>query len=129
MGKAEKWQEQVIADWEISFGYDVYNPRREDWNDSWTQEYNNLNFRDQVIWEQIAIQNADVVAFYFADGTISPISLLELGQCIGAKKKCIVRCTPEFHRYGNIEVMCHLNSVPLVHDLSQFLELIRHGRV
>jgi hypothetical protein len=129
MGKAEKWQDTVIADWEISFHYDIYNPRRDDWNDGWTQEYNNLQFRDQVIWEQTAIANADIVAFYFADGTSSPITLLELGQCIGAKKKCIVRCTQDFWRHGNIQIMCHLNGIPLCHDMSQFLELIRNARI
>ena len=50
MGKATRWQDAVV---EKLSGYDVdiYNPRRDDWDSSWTQENINEHFRKQVEWE------------------------------------------------------------------------------
>lgn len=111
-GTAENWQDKVAARLDAE-GYNVFNPRRKEWDATWEQRYSNIQFRDQVIWEQNALERADVVIFYFDKNTKSPITLLELGQVLAARKNCVVYCDPEFWRYGNIEVMCHLYGVRL----------------
>lgn len=111
-GTAENWQD-VVAKRLADGGCVVLNPRRADWDASWEQRFSNPDFRLQVTWEQCAILMADFVVFYFDSKTKSPITLLELGQVLQMDKKCIVYCDPEFWRYGNIEVMCHLYGVKL----------------
>ena len=43
------------------------------------QEADEPEFRRQVEWELGALESADVIVMYFAPGTQSPISLLEMG--------------------------------------------------
>ena len=57
----------------------ILNPRRDDWDNSWTQSINNPQFREQVEWELEAMEKADIIAMYFDKSTKSPITLLELG--------------------------------------------------
>lgn len=109
MGKAEDWQTRVIAaiHSEIPEIEHIFNPRRNDWDSSWEQSIDNQQFFDQVSWEQqYILADNMVVFFYFAPGTISPISLLELGQCLEAYQKMIVVCPHGFHRKGNVDIVC-----------------------
>ena len=78
MGKAENWQEE-LAHGLYCNQYNVFNPRRDDWDSSWEQSYENPQFFQQVSWELNAMEHADFIIMYFSPGTISPISLLELG--------------------------------------------------
>ncbi len=48
MGKAEDWQTQLTN---LLTGVRVFNPRRDDWDPSWTQSITNPNFKEQVEWE------------------------------------------------------------------------------
>lgn len=107
MGKAENWQERIGKRFD-KLGYDVYDPRRDDWDSSWEQSYDNDNFREQVEWEMKHLSNADIMFFYFDPNTKSPITLYELGYAtawhIGFNKEVVVVCPPDFYRYGNVEV-------------------------
>ena len=71
----------------------LLNPRRTNWDSGWEQSSDNPVFREQVEWELQGLETADVVAFYFAPGTKSPITLLELGLL--AKSKNVIVCCPE----------------------------------
>jgi hypothetical protein len=103
MGAAEDWQSTLTAalgDRELY----VLNPRRDEWDASWRQSIDEPKFREQVEWELDGLDRADVIAMWFAGGTRSPITLLELG--LHARSgKLIIGCPPEFWRRGNIEVV------------------------
>lgn len=78
MGSAVDWQTVVtgaLRDMDIV----VLNPRREAWDSSWPQSADFAPFREQVEWELDALEKADLILFYFAPETKSPITLLELG--------------------------------------------------
>ena len=47
MGKAEDWQTRV-ADLLKNKSVILFNPRRDDWDSSWEQDIENINFRNQV---------------------------------------------------------------------------------
>lgn len=108
MGKAENWQKALGEELEALYGDKIVilDPRRDDWDSTWTQEDKEGSaFREQVDWEQKALNHADVQFFYFSPGTISPITLLELGQHIGTSD--VVVCCPEgYFRKGNVDVVC-----------------------
>jgi len=105
MGKAIEWQDDLSETLDKR-GYDVYNPRRKDWNSSWTQSINNPQFREQVEWELDGLDRADYTIFYFQPGTMSPISLMELGLQCGRRKPCYVICPEGFWRKGNVDIIC-----------------------
>jgi hypothetical protein len=119
MGKAIEWQKNVIEqlkDEPIIF----LNPRRDDWDSSWEQKKTNPQFKEQVTWEIMGLEAADVILMYFDPNTKSPISLLELG--IHAKSdKLIVLCPEPFWRKGNVDIVCDLYDIKQVESIDDFV--------
>lgn len=116
MGKAEDWQvriEKALTELDVT----VFNPRRDDWDSSWTQEQSNPEFNQQVNWELNRLDEADIIFMYFSPETKSPISLLELG--IYGHKEMVVCCPPGFWRRGNIEIFCTRNNIPMFNTLEE----------
>jgi hypothetical protein len=114
MGKADNWQHMLTElcrtqypDKEVCF----YNPRREDWDSGWEQQMSNPQFHEQVSWEMNHLERATDILFYFQPGTMSPISLLELGLHARDKKACVV-CPDGFWRKGNVDIVCERFGIP-----------------
>lgn len=105
MGSAEPWQDALLMELE-PYEIDVYNPRRKEWDSSWVQSITNPQFNEQVNWEIDAIEDADLVVFYFDPKTKSPITLMELGLVAYRHVRVIVCCPDGFWRKGNVEVVC-----------------------
>jgi len=108
MGKASDWQKEFIETIHSSFGfvlgdYAIYNPRRDKWDASLEQVYENPTLYQQVNWELTALEWATKVYFYFDPNTTSPISLLELGIF---KDKAIVNCPDGYCRKANVDIIC-----------------------
>jgi hypothetical protein len=96
--------------------------RGQAWNDasSWSQRADDPQFSEQVSWELDMLDAADVVVMYFAPGTKSPVSLLELGLCARSGKLKV--CCPEgFWRCGNVEMVCQRNRIPLFGSLDDLI--------
>jgi hypothetical protein len=118
LGLAENWQ-LVIGQWFLSMGWNVFNPRRSDWDSSWIQSYENPQFNQQVSWELNALDKSDVILMYLDPNTKSPISLLELGLHATSKKLYVV-CPDGFYRKGNVEMVCSTYDIPLFNTLEEF---------
>ena len=128
MGKAEDWQTRATS--YLAGKFIVLNPRREEWDASWEQDPSNKEFREQVQWELDALERADHIIVYFQPGTMSPISLLELG--LHAKSgKAIAICPEGFWRRGNVLITCQKYKVPVVPTLEDATALInkRHKKL
>jgi Nucleoside 2-deoxyribosyltransferase like len=123
MGLAEDWQahmEAALADLDVI----VLNPRRAQWDSSWVQSIDNDLFRGQVEWELAALDQATVVAMYFAPVTKAPITLLELG--LRAHKGGIIVCCPDgYWRKGNVEIVCRRHGIPLASSLDALTAEVR----
>lgn len=120
MGVAVDWQ----ADLGLYFlekGWDVFNPRRDDWDSSWIQSYENPNFFQQVSWELNALEVCTMIVMNFVPDTISPISLLELGRYATSGKMHVV-CPHGYFRKGNVEVICDRDKIPLYDSLDKLKE-------
>ena len=123
MGAAVNWQEQVTAALD---GKDltILNPRRDDWDSSWVQSIENLQFREQVEWELNALDRADCIIMYFDPNTKSPISLLELGL-YARTSKLIVCCPAGFWRRGNIQIVCAHYGIPFIETLEDLIAKLK----
>jgi hypothetical protein len=119
MGKAEDWQAVVTTSLK-DLQCTVLNPRRPDWDSSWTQEMSNPQFREQVEWELSRLEIANIIVMYFAPGTMSPISLMELGLHV-ASGKVIVCCPPTFWRKGNVDITCARHRVRVYDNLDDMI--------
>lgn len=114
MGKAEDWQKRIVHHF-IKTEVTLFNPRRDDWDSSWTQEQSNPQFNYQVNWEMNRLEEADIIFMYFSPETKSPISLLELG--LHANDNMIVCCPKGFWRKGNVDIVCTRYGIPLFENL------------
>jgi hypothetical protein len=122
MGAAEDWQariEKELADLPIT----LFNPRRDDWDSSWTQEQSNQQFNAQVNWEMNRLDECDIMFMYFLPETKSPISLLELGAY--HYKNAIVCCPVGFWRRGNVEIFCTRHNIPMFNTLDEAIGALR----
>ena len=125
MGLAENWQKKVV-DKLINTDIIILNPRRDNWDASWEQSTSNPEFVEQVKWELAGINLADKVLFYFDPATKSPISLMELGLCIGkmafGRVSNVFVCCPEgYWKKGNVDILCEKYGVKVYSDLNQML--------
>lgn len=125
MGVAENWQQKIVKlinEYSLVFNYGldddliILNPRRDDWDSSWTQSVDNKQFKNQVEWELYSLDIADKILIYFQSETKSPISLLELGLYANSGKLMVV-CGERFWRKGNIDIVCKKYNIPMYNSL------------
>lgn len=119
MGKSVDWQTKLTSEL-MDYDIDVYNPRRESWDNSWKQTISNRPFSEQVNWELDHIDLCDVIVFVIQGNSKSPISLMELGYVAKSGKQVLVQCDMDFWRRGNVEIICDRNNIPLFSDYSEF---------
>lgn len=127
--KAVQWQQQVIEhlkQHERSNNLVVFNPRRTAWNASLVQSADNPMFAEQVNWELDQLDVAHITFFYFQPGTLSPISLAELGKVLGRGTAdllpVIVVCPEGYWRRGNVEIMCQREGILICNSLEEGLQ-------
>lgn len=107
MGASVDWQAEAIKVLQDRCAI-IYNPRRDDWDSSWTQEIDDPNFNVQVNWELEHIERADLVLMYIDPTSKSPISLMELGFLAAYNPHKTWVCCPEgFYRKGNVDIVCN----------------------
>jgi hypothetical protein len=123
MGTASAWQDALtaaLADRDVA----ILNPRRDAWDASWAQSIDNPMFREQVEWELVGLERADVIAMWFDPATKAPVTLLELGLC-ARSGKLVVGCPDGYWRKGNVEVVCARYGATLVADWQSFVDAVR----
>lgn len=125
MGGAPDWQAAMtsaLADMDVV----ILNPRRPDWNPEWRPEADEPEFRRQVEWELAALESADIIVMYFAPGTQSPISLLEMGLHARGGK-LIVLAPQGFWRKGNVDITAQAYGVKQVQSLPELTTAVREA--
>jgi hypothetical protein len=91
-GTAPDWQSALANELQDVEAV-LLNPRREKWDALLPHDDTPGSvFEQQVQWELEALERADVIAVYFVPGTLSPITLLELG--LHARSGRLVVCCP-----------------------------------
>ena len=123
MGVAEHWQDRIVrecADCDVTF----FNPRRDDWDSSWTQTIDDPQFNKQVTWELDHLEKADLIVIYFDPNTKSPITLLELG--LFAKGGALLVCCPDgYWRKGNVDIVCQRYGAAQIDSIDKMIEHIK----
>lgn len=128
MGIAENWQQKIEKALEKTDDICILNPRRDDWDSSWKQSIENKQFNEQVNWELEGLEKANMIVFYFAPETKSPVSMLELG--LFARSGKLVVCCPEgFWRKGNIDIVCKKYKIQQVNTLEEIITKIKNKKI
>lgn len=129
MGKAVNWQKEFID--KVSklkkaksrIEYNIFNPRRDDWDNSLEQSIENPQFYQQVQWELTYLERCCFKVFYFAEDTLSPITLLELGT-FHKENNVYVCASPKYLRLGNLEIFTNRYNLPLHSSLDEVISKI-----
>lgn len=103
MGTALDWQRELarhLAAKPYADKLDLYNPRRDDWNPVWLNDAADPNFKGQVDWDLTYQKKADLIIYYFAGETISPITLFELG--LFYSQNPVIGADPNYKRLSNL---------------------------
>src|SRR6218665_780335 len=119
MDKAINWQ--LHCEEQLQDKYIIFNPRRKEWDSSWSQTIENPYFKEQVSWELNALEKADIIIMYFAGNTMSPISLLEFGLYAQSKKMKVV-VEEDFWRKANIDIVCEKYGVEQFKTLDEVMQ-------
>lgn len=97
------WQEAAVAALSACPGT-LYNPRR--------VSYDHLNpalATEQIEWEYAALDRADAILFWFADGgSPQPITLFELGSWARTDKPLFVGVHPDYVRHVDVHTQLRL---------------------
>ena len=128
MGKAEDWQTRMEAELGDIDDLIILNPRRDDWDSSWVQAMGDNQFTEQVTWELEGLEKVRWIPTYLSPGTMSPITLLELGLFSGRNQdfsRLIVCCPEGFWRKGNVDIVCARYQIRQVPDLEGLINLTR----
>jgi hypothetical protein len=141
MGNSHNWQGDVIkklsiAKKTVGFGssdetesdssFNIFNPRREDWDSRWEQSILAPQFYQQVEWELTAMEKANYIIMYFDPTSRSPVSMLELGLHAGSGKLLV--CCPEgFWRKGNIDIVCSGYNVQMFETLDDIVSFLKNN--
>lgn len=119
MGSCEDWQHELGI--KLMIDWNVFNHRREEWDSTWEQKFENPQFSQQVKWELDALDKADVIVIYFSPETKSPISLLELGLYASSGKVHVI-CPDGFWRKGNVDIVCNKYNIPQYKSINDFVD-------
>lgn len=121
-GTAHDWQNDVIKQLnnnDYSANLDILNPRRDAWDASWPVDNpHHPQLREQISWELHYQECADILIYYFAANTLSPITLLELGTY--AYRKPIIYTQPGYQRLANVQITAEKYGWDDYDDLDQF---------
>ena len=105
-GKARDWQQDIahhIENKEYSSAIELLNPRRASWDASWPMDDpDHKELAEQINWELYYQDKADILIYYFATGTISPITLLELGTYAGHNP--LIYIEGGYKRHANVKI-------------------------
>lgn len=141
-GKAEEWQHEfadAIRKMKPRPNVALFNPRRDNWDPSWSgisppgdsklftqQVLQQEQLVKQIEWEIEHLERAHLIVMYLQPGTISPVSMLELGifvkEVFTMKKQMIVLCPEGFHRKTNIDVVCQYYDVTMAKDMTELIK-------
>jgi hypothetical protein len=123
MGTSIDWQQDLTESLASCDGV-LLNPRRSQWDSSWSPEASFPLFHEQVEWELSAMEAAGMIAFYFAPASQAPVTLLELGLA-ARSGKAVVCCPPGYWRKGNVDVVCQHYGIQSVASLESLAEAIK----
>jgi hypothetical protein len=125
MGEAIDWQTKIISSFDEDDEITFLNPRRDEWDSSWKQDISNDQFRWQVQWELEGLERCDRIVLYLEPGTMSPISLLELGL-FARENKMVICCPDGFWRGGNVDIVAERYYIKQVNNIDDLIKSIKY---
>lgn len=71
----------------------------------------------QIMWEYNKLEFADIISFWFSEGSVNPITLLEYGLHLKSKKDLVIGCHENYERKVNVITQTSLVSSAIKKEL------------
>ncbi|KAL7806682.1 hypothetical protein V8C44DRAFT_338589 [Trichoderma aethiopicum] len=113
----------TLTDALSNFPITIYNPKRDDWDDTWKEDFSDDRWAEQVQWELEMQDKADIVVVFFHGVSPAPISLLELGLCVKSGR-AIVCVLEGYSKRGNVEAVCRRYGAKLVSSEDDLIDVV-----
>jgi hypothetical protein len=119
----EDWQSALLQELQTYLLWiTIYNPRRENFpiDDPTESEI-------QICWEYQHLTDSDIIAFWFAKGSLNPIVLLELGKYgLASKRPIVIGVDPDYERKQDVIIQTALSrpDIEIVDNFNDFIEEI-----
>lgn len=115
------WQKEVagaLKDLEIT----IFNPRRKNF-----PIHDRALAREQIEWEYERLRQADILSFWFSEGSLNPIVLFELGGALERALPMVLGIHPEYPRKQDVEIQTALKKPGVIpyYSLKELAENIR----
>jgi hypothetical protein len=104
------WQAVLIEDIKELPNLTIYNPRRKNFpiGDPNAAE-------EQITWEFIHFLNADILLYWFSEGSLNPIVLFELGRYgLSSDRPIIIGVDPQYERKQDVIIQTRLSRPDIV---------------
>lgn len=97
------WQNEMIEKLKET-NIIIFNPRRE----SYPINEDSTSLK-QIKWEYDYLKSADIISYWFSEGSINPISLYELGMWGNSRdKKIFIGVHPDYQRKEDVYIQTRL---------------------
>lgn len=124
-GSSRDWQKEVLSELTEFDELVVLNPRKDSWDPNTPNDPTpGSAMHDQVMWEIEAQKASRLKLYHFEDGSMSPITLMELGA-FGRFDNTIVSCSPKYFRYANVAIMSGFKDIPMATSLEEAKVMIK----
>lgn len=114
------WQKEAAGKLK-NFHITVFNPRRKVFPKGKSAA------EKQIKWECKRLRAADLVSFWFSEGTVEPITLFELGSALERNIPIIIGVHPDYARREDIEIQSSLMkpNLKIVYSLGELVKKIK----
>ena len=117
-GNSINWQTETVDKIKCN-NCTIFNPR----NDNWNPKASIDDVIKQIDWEQDYLLRSDIILFNFLSKSLSPITLLELGQVLSHSGIEIFVCCPiSYFRFTNVRHMCRRSNIPFFERFDDMIE-------
>lgn len=117
------WHNEMIRLFEsIESEEDVtlLNPRRDAWNPDTKISVDDVNFRNQRVWEVDSLENCSFSVFYMDPTAYCDSTMLRLGIVLGRCENVFVLCSKDHRNRADLEVYARLyKSMTLVDTMQE----------
>ncbi|MBP9748921.1 nucleoside 2-deoxyribosyltransferase domain-containing protein [Patescibacteria group bacterium] len=114
------WQEDALTEL-ADTNSTIFNPRRKTYPDD------PAALRQQISWEYERLRSADAILFWFAPGSLNPITLFELGSALERKQRLFIGADAGYSRIADLRIQIALRSqeTHIQEDFSSLITDIR----
>ena len=114
------WQKtisQSLTDLDVT----VLNPRREHYPDHVDAA------TIQITWEFHKLREADIISFWFSEGSLNPIVLFEFGAALERKQQLVVGVSPSYQRSQDVHIQTKLKrpDIKIASSIDEMIVSIR----